>query len=42
MLLEPCMFHVTKDEEKFYQLSLKLRIGNSGLVDLKILGIDIE
>ena len=42
MLLGPCMFHFTKDEEAFSRSASEIRIGNSGLDDLKILGVDME
>ena len=42
VLLGPCMFHSTKDEEAFSRSASEIRIGNSGLDDLKILGVDME
>ena len=36
------MFNVTKDEEAFSRFASEIRIGNSGLDDLKILGVDME
>ena len=36
------MFHFTKDEEAFSRSASEIRIGNSGLDDLKILGVDME
>ena len=36
------MFHFTKDEEVFNRFASEIRIGNSGLHNLKILGVDIE
>ena len=42
VFLGPCMFHFTKDEEEFSRFTTEIRIGNSGLDDLKTLGVDIE
>ena len=42
VFLGPCMFHFTKDEEAFSRFASEIRIGNSGLDDLKILGVDME
>ena len=42
MFLGPCMFNFTKDEEAFSRFASEIRIGNSGLNDLKILGVDME
>ena len=42
VFLGPCMFHFTKDEESFSRFASETRIGNSGLDDLKILGVDME
>ena len=42
VFLGPCMFHFTKDEEAFNRFASEVRIGNSGLADLKILGVDME
>ena len=36
VFLGPCMFHFTKDEEAFNRFASEIRIGNSGLADLKI------
>ena len=36
------MFHFTKDEEAFNGFASEIRTGNSGLDDLKILGVDME
>ena len=42
MFLGPCVFDFTKDEEAFSRSASEIRIGNSGLDDLKILGVDME
>ena len=42
MFLGPCVFHFTKDEVAFSRFASEIRIGNSGLDDLKILGVDME
>ena len=36
------MFHFTKDEEVFSRFASEIRIGNSELDDLKILGVDMD
>ena len=42
MFLGPCMFYFTKDKEAFSRFASDIRIGNSGLDDLKILGVGME
>ena len=42
VFLGPCMFHFTKDEEVFSRFASEIRIGNSELDDLKILGVDMD
>ena len=42
VFLGPCMFHFTKGEEAFSRFASETRTGNSGLDDLKILGVDME
>ena len=42
MFLGPCVFDFTKDEEAFIRFASEIRIGNSGLNDLKVLGVDME
>ena len=36
------MFHCTKDDEAFSRFTSEIPIGNSGLDDRKILGVDME
>ena len=42
MFLGPCVFDFAKDEEAFIRFASEIRIGNSGLNDLKILGVYME
>ena len=42
MFLGPYMFHFPKGEKIFSRFASEIRIGNSGLDDLKILGVDME
>ena len=40
--LRPCMFYFAKDEKSFSRFAPEIRIQNSGLGDLKIIGVDME